>query len=303
MGLLKDSFKNVNGWGQLFCLFLLTFIGMIAGSIASAFIILIAGGGNSAGNILSLPYAALQAMQILSVLFTFFIPAIGFAFLFGNGPKRYMKLKTPYSWLYTVLTIAFVVSIIPLINLTGFINEQLKLPESMVEIERVMKSMADSNAAIMTKLLTNDSVIGVFTNLFVIAFLAALVEEFFFRGCLQQIMVKITNSLHAGIWLTALIFSAIHFDIYGFVPRVLLGAMLGYIFVWSGNLMYAVLAHFINNAAIVLMQQLYYRSPILDGNSFDAHSDIPYLLLGCIALAITIYFFNKYKASENIITP
>lgn len=296
MSLLKDSFKSVGNWGQLFTLLLFSFLGLIIGGIATTIITLAVAGGK-AQSIITMSYGIIQLIQVISVLFMFFLPTIAFSYLFKDTPTKYMKLSVPHSWLYLLLSIMLVVSIQPLINFIGFYNEQLTLPDSMGIIERIFRSMADNNAALMAKLLANNSFVGIIINLFVIAFVAALVEECFFRGCLQQILVKIAGNIHVGIWLTAIIFSLIHFDIYGFFPRVLLGAILGYIFVWTQNLWYSFLVHFLNNAAVVILQLFYYKSAKIQSSTFEMKSDMPYLIVGTIVLVITIYFFNKYKTT------
>jgi membrane protease YdiL (CAAX protease family) len=84
-----------------------------------------------------------------------------------------------------------------------------------------------------------------------IAVLPAVGEELLFRGVIQKLFSKITRSHHWGIWISAILFSALHLQFYGFIPRLLLGAMFGYLLVWSGSLWLPILAHFINNAAAV----------------------------------------------------
>ena len=187
------------------------------------------------------------------------------------------------------------IALAPLVSLTAYYNEQLTFPESMSALEQMMRSFAELNKSAMSKLLANDSIGGIILNVFVIAVMAALVEEFFFRGCLQQIMIKITQNVHVGVWITAVIFSAIHFDIYGFVPRILLGAGLGYLFVWTGNIWYPIIAHFVNNASIVLLQQLYYKTPELQENDFNWDTDIWYVIASVVGIPIIIFLFRKYK--------
>lgn len=299
MAIVKDAFRNANGWLQLFSLIAIAVIGMIIGSFITLPVMLIANGGNIAGGIASLSAGALQIVQIISVIFSFLLPSFAFAYIFSDNATVYLKIERPRSWQYLILTILLLVVLQPIISLIGYYNEQLTFPDSMAMLERMMKSLAEANAKTMAKMMSDNSALGILANLFVIAFSAALVEELFFRGCLQQIMIKIVKNVHIGIWITAVIFSAIHFDIYGFVPRILLGAMLGYIFVWTGNIWYAILAHFIYNATVVLALQLYYKSTDMQQGSFDMDTDIPLLIASIIATPIVIYLFNKYRVKQT----
>ena len=54
-----------------------------------------------------------------------------------------------------------------------------------------------------------------------------------------------------SIIVVSLIFSAVHFSFFGFLPRLFLGAVLGLLYHYSGRLWLSILAHFINNAFAV----------------------------------------------------
>jgi len=91
------------------------------------------------------------------------------------------------------------------------------------------------------------------SNLFVVAFMAGLSEEIFFRGFIQRLFIENKLNHHLAIWFTAILFSAIHLQFFGFVPRVLLGAVLGYLYFYSGNLWLSIIAHTVNNGFAVVM--------------------------------------------------
>jgi len=95
-----------------------------------------------------------------------------------------------------------------------------------------------------------------FFDLFVVAFLTAIAEEFMFRGCLQTIFLRWTKNPHAAVWITAILFSAFHMEFFGFLPRVLLGALFGYFVVYSGSIWPAVVGHFVNNGTDVVLTYL-----------------------------------------------
>ena len=105
----------------------------------------------------------------------------------------------------------------------------------------------------LTELMMSDvSWRGLVLNLLVMALMTAFAEECFFRGTLQTMLKTETDKMpHLAIWVTAFIFSAIHLQFYGFFPRLLMGAWLGYLLCWTGSLWVPVVAHAFNNAMVV----------------------------------------------------
>ncbi len=133
----------------------------------------------------------------------------------------------------------------------------------------------------------------------VIALLPAIGEELVFRGMLQPELFRATGNHHAAIWISAIIFSAFHLQFFGFVPRMLLGALFGYLYVWSGNLLIPMLAHFVNNGFSVLMMYLYQKGTIpID---LDAPEAAPWpLVVGFTTVFIALmYYFKKFYQSQN----
>jgi membrane protease YdiL (CAAX protease family) len=150
----------------------------------------------------------------------------------------------------------------PLINWLAVMNQKMDLPESLSGIEAWMRSSEEA-AAEMTKAFTAGTSVGVLiSNLFVVAFMAALSEELFFRGVVQKVSIECFKNPHAGIWFGAILFSAFHMQFYGFLPRMLMGSFLGYFFWWSGSLWPSILAHFINNGSAVFVTWLINRGQL-----------------------------------------
>ena len=145
------------------------------------------------------------------------------------------------------------------------------------------------------------TVIDLAVNLILIAIIPALAEELLFRGCVQQVMKEWFRNVHVAIWVTAFIFSFIHFEFYGFLPRLLLGAMLGYLFYWSGSLWVPIIAHTLNNGLQVLLSYLYDHGMI----AFNINSDeaVPvYLILVSIVMgAGLLYAFKRISDQRKFI--
>ena len=110
------------------------------------------------------------------------------------------------------------------------------LPESMKGIEEFMRMMEDAALETTNLILSRKSLSALFLNIIVIAGFAAISEELFFRGALQQFIQEKFKNGHIAVWLTALVFSIIHFQFYGFLPRLFLGAILVYLFIYTKNL-------------------------------------------------------------------
>jgi membrane protease YdiL (CAAX protease family) len=136
----------------------------------------------------------------------------------------------------------------------------------------------------------------------VIAIFAAFGEEFVFRGLIQSELLKTISNPHVAIWITAILFSAFHMQFFGFVPRMLLGAMFGYLYYWSGNLSLAMLAHFVNNGLQVIVIYLYQKGKL----SFDPEATDYFPLSAVLASAVVtgalLYYFRKiYRDSQSAI--
>ena len=139
-----------------------------------------------------------------------------------------------------------------------------------------------------------DTIWGLLANLVVIALIPAIGEELTFRGVLQQFLTKRCKNAHVAVWLSAFIFSFIHFQFYGFLPRMFLGLLLGYMFYYSGSLWTSILMHFVNNGVAVVVAFLDYKGLIdVDYEHFGATSNIWILMLSLIFTVDLIVFCNK----------
>lgn len=184
-------------------------------------------------------------------------------------------------------------------SLLVYLNSNLALPESMSEIEAWMKATEDQLMQ-LTKFLTDFQTIPeLVMGILVIGVLAGIGEEMFFRGLVQAKMHKYLKSGHWGVWLTAIIFSAIHLQFYGFLPRVFLGAIFGYMYLFTGSLIYPILAHIFNNSFTVIM--VYMSNQGLIDFDLESTDDVSYTasLLGLLVLLVGIYYLKKMKIPKD----
>lgn len=243
--MIKGIFKQ-SGFGSKLLLLLLVFIFSMLISILLTSILV----DNDMNNIRNV-----KIMQLIQSVGMFIVPPFVLAFLWSENVKGYLNLKSEIILPNAALVINFMIVVIPFINLLSLLNQQIVLPDFLKSIEEQMKMYEQQVAEITEKMLNVHSFKAFSFNIILIAALPALGEELFFRGTLQKIISEKRNFIYA-IWVTAIVFSVIHLQFYGFFPRMLLGAFFGYLLFWSGNLWYPILAHFINNAIAVIFYYL-----------------------------------------------
>jgi membrane protease YdiL (CAAX protease family) len=193
-----------------------------------------------------------QAFLFLSDLLVFIVPAIGVAYLCSHEPTRFLRLQKGIPLKTIGLTALLVITLLPVIDLAAYLNVRMQLPEWMAPIEQWMRGMEDSAAAMTDEMLSEPGVLPFLLNIFIVACMAGLSEEALFRGALTSVMAKKIRNPHITIWIVALVFSTFHLQFFGFVPRLLLGALMGYLLYRTNNIWAPVFAHFLNNAIAVV---------------------------------------------------
>lgn len=204
----------------------------------------------------------LKYFQIIQSAGLFVVPPFILAWFFGRNSLRYLQLDRKLHWRTAILTTVLMLSAIPVINLLARYNTGISLPESMTAIEEWMQKTEESAKRLTEMFLRADTPYELLFNLFLIAVIPAIGEELLFRGVVQRLFSEWTGNRHAGIWIAAIIFSAMHLQFYGFIPRTMLGVLFGYLLVWSGRMWVPILAHFINNAAAVVVYYFIHKNRI-----------------------------------------
>ncbi len=175
-------------------------------------------------------------------------------------------------------------------------NANLSFPDAFKGLEEWARSFEEQGAK-MTEFLTDIGGVGeLFGALLIMAILPAIAEEFVFRGLLQKYFHQGINNIHVAIWLSAILFSTIHLQFFGFVPRMLLGALFGYLYFWSGNLIIPIVAHFINNGFTLVMIYLVDQKVIdYDIQNTEAPTLATTLIFAIITLGLVYYFHRTYS--------
>ncbi|MGY6742311.1 MAG: CPBP family intramembrane glutamic endopeptidase [Cecembia sp.] len=181
-------------------------------------------------------------------------------------------------------------------------NAGIQLPKALEGIEKFMRD-AEDQRMLMTKFLTDfESPKEFIVGLLVIGIIAGISEEVLFRGVLQPKMQLYTGNIHVAVWLSAFIFSAIHMQFYGLFPRMVLGAIFGYLYFYSGSLLYPIIAHILNNSLTVTLVYLGKLGVIdFDIEKTDQVS-WPFAILGLLLLLISLMYFkdkHSYKLRDE----
>lgn len=238
--------------------------------------------------------SSLLIFQALLTIGLFVLPPLAMAFLWSERPFNRLHLGGKWDGQLAALSIGIIVCAIPLVNCLADWNRSIQLPESMHELELQMQYREQQAEALLQGFLIYRN--GVWwmlpVNLLVLAILPAIGEELTFRGILQSFF----RSKHLAVWVTAVVFSFIHFQFYGFVPRMLLGALLGYALLWSNRLEYSMLMHATNNALTVIIFYIGTYVCNLTQAQMDAFGtgQTGWLTLVCTPLmAIMIYLYYR----------
>lgn len=237
---------------------------------------------------------------ILQDIFVMFLPAYTLCLWIADKPMQMMGVrktrKMSQGLLYGFLI--FGVSY-PAIAVIAQWNEQIVLPDSLTGVENWMRQMEDAAKDVTDLFLSGETLSDLFLNLLIIAAAAAFVEEIFFRGALQQLIEKWLRNGHVAVWTAAFIFSAIHLQFYGFLPRLVMGAVLGYLFLYSRNLWIPMLYHFVNNAAVVVITYFWGESNFLEQLEDKPLTWVSFIVM-IVSGLLTYFLFSQYKVQVKV---
>lgn len=245
---------------------------------------------------------ALKWFQFMQTVGTFLLPPLICAWLWSSQPLSWLGLKrnveASKSRNTEVFFCAIVLMIIamPGINLLADWNSKMVLPECMAGIEAWMKAQEQAAMALTERFLKGEGVGILLVNIGLMALLPACAEELTFRGVVQGLIAgsgQQSARQHVAVWVTAILFSAIHLQFYGFVPRMLLGALFGYMLVWTGSLWAPIVMHFTNNVITVVAYWVIYNKGI-NPETVESFGTGETAWVGWLSLALTavgVYFF------------
>jgi uncharacterized protein len=297
--MMRSYLKYRPAWAQLavFLLFAVGFL-LIGGMIGSLVVAQVNGVSVTdmakiASGELSHPNArsVLVGSQIVQFLSLFIIPSVLFAWMADPKPLAFAGFKQPQPRLFYYGAAALLVLLgMYMMGLFSLLNKEIPLPAFLIKKE------AAQNAAI-EKIAVASTIPQLLVSIFAIGLLAAVGEELFFRGILQRIVIQWVKNPWAGIIVTAAVFSAVHLQFSGFLPRMALGIVLGALYWYSGSLWPGVLFHFLHNTIGVVAA---YQNPaILKKASPVNGSELAVYIIGIVGTLAVAYIVVKMRGKSK----
>ncbi|OFY67232.1 MAG: hypothetical protein A3H98_01375 [Bacteroidetes bacterium RIFCSPLOWO2_02_FULL_36_8] len=205
--------------------------------------------------------------------------------LVAKEPRNTMRLLA--------LTLLISFSVLYPCSLVIEFNQNISLPDFLSSFEHWARQKENQMERLTNFLVDFDSPFQFFSGLIVLAVIPALAEEILFRGIVQQLLHNQTKNIHIAIWVSALMFSAVHIQFFGLLPRMLLGALFGYLFFWSKDISIPIMAHFTNNAIALTINYLYNTGKIDFKDEFFNQAGFWVIGIYCVLVSVLIYFFRR----------
>ena len=247
----------------------------------------------------------LRWSQLISQLLMFALPVVLFILFFEDDGRAFLKADFHgRSWYMALAGVAMLLLLIPAIDLVTEWNKAWHFGAGVGgTIEELLRKLSEQSEHIIELFLTQTGVGNLLFNLVVVALVPAVCEELFFRCGVQQTLQQWFGNRHWAVLVAAVIFSLAHFDVFGFVPRVILGVLLGYLYVYSGSLLVNVCVHFTNNAVIVV---IYYLNTI-GATSIDPEN-MPSIgwvwtalcVIAAVALFYVTFIHRRTKSTDKV---
>ncbi len=231
-----------------------------------------------------------RTFQMITSLGFFAMPVFFYCRFYHYPTLSTLRINKRFTLVQFIGVVVFAVGALFAMFLLSDINSRIPMPDSL---RLKAQAMAEVQERAITAMMYMPSVVHLFANILVVGLVAAFGEELMFRGLLQPLFKNWTKSIHLGILITAALFSAIHFDLNGFLPRMAIGMAFGYLFYWTGNLWITILAHFINNSIEVLIY--YFKDSISWCNYFIEvkYMPISWGLLGFVVVGFILFLFKR----------
>ncbi len=242
-----------------------------------------------------------RTFQIISQIGVFILPPVALALLISDDPIKFLGFGRKPATLQVVTGVVIMFSILPLIQQLATWNEAIKLPDFLGSIEQWMLEKEQQAEEISLKFLEVSSINGLLLNLLMIGILPSVGEELLFRSVLQPLLGRMLKNIHLGIILSAILFSMMHLQFYGFIPRFGLGLLLGYFYLWSGSIFVPILMHFVNNGSAVLVFYFAHNGFIqTNAEEFGSSSNTIVIVLSAfITIGLLYSAYRKKSLSQH----
>jgi len=244
----------------------------------------------------------LKYIQTISQFAIFIVPPIVFAYLVNRKVFDYLKLNIRFSLPQLLLSVLLIYVSLPFLSWIGSINQQMVLPEFLAGMEDWMKKTEEAASQQIVAFLNVKTFGAIFFNFIMVALIPGIGEELLFRGVLVRLFKKWFGNIHLAVIVSSVLFSALHMQFYGFLPRLALGMILGYAFVWTSSLWVPMILHFLNNATILMV---YYMNKTPDGmgdkiESFGSSENVFVIIMSAVFSFTFLYLIYKQKRTPEV---
>jgi hypothetical protein len=239
----------------------------------------------------------MRGLLIVQFFSLFLLPSLVFAMLADRQPLRFAGLKKPDKARFLWLGILVIVCGYLMVEWLGMLNEEFVRQLMGKSAQQWIEKGESDVGGTLQNILSLNSIGQLLKSIFFVGVLAAIGEELFFRGILQRILIQLFRRPWLGILITAAIFSAVHGQFLGFLPRMVLGILLGYLYWYSGSIYTSMIAHLVFNGIQVLL--LYFR--VLDFNNSSGGGGPLFSIIGLVALACVaalIYYMSRLSRTQ-----
>ena len=294
------AFENTSSQSKIIYLFIFSLAGLfLAGTLVS-----LINESMMEGQFMESAWG-IRVSSAIQMLLMFFMPAITLIVWSNEKPVSFLGFQKLYNGgLLSLYAFLILIVSMPFISLLTQLNQLLSFPTWLKGMEVLMRTLEDSAEKTTLLLLSGDSIWDYIANILFIGVIAAVAEEVFFRGVLQQLLERLFKNKSIAVWVAAFIFSAMHLQFYGFLPRLILGVLLGYLFIWSKNIWIPIVIHLLNNALVITFNFFFKENAIYQSLE-NPPITINFIIVGLASLIFTIFllwmFRNKAFKVTNIL--
>jgi membrane protease YdiL (CAAX protease family) len=244
---------------------------------------------------------ALKLNQALISIAIFIVPAFLFCKAIYQNPIHFLQLQSPtksYNYLFIIFLIILA---IPVSSWLMQLNKNLHFPENYQDFETFLRGDEAFAKLQMETFINANTIPQLLFNVLIVAVIPAITEEIFFRACLQNFIKMCFYNLHVSVIITAIIFSAIHGDYFGFLPRFMFGLVLGYAFAYSGNIWVSIVGHFLNNCITIVAYFIAQKHPEIAFLKDDYSFPLIMPIITGFGIVAIIFAMSKLKLKQIFI--
>lgn len=221
-------------------------------------------------------------------LLTFVVgPLIFLSIFYKNRILEFLQLRH-FDPQYILLFPLALFSLYPLMGYLTYYIALIDFPDYLSDLD------TDATAS-LTRLLKMEGPFDLILNIILLGILPGVGEELLFRGIIQKEIHQKWNRPHLAIWVTAIIFSAFHFQVIGFLPKMMIGVVLGYAYFLSGSLILPMVIHALNNSFATVSYYFMGQNAVAE-NTPEANLPLGMVLISTLVNAAL--FYQIYQISS-----